>query len=93
MPKRKKPSFKRAPRAHTIRDRRLAIRNSIGYHKRCPKCDELKLSIGGTCSFKQPVWTYCSVCDLNKDGDESTIYNHLTEWFDVYSTIVDANIN
>ena len=92
MGKRKKPSYKRAPRANTIRDRRLAIRNSIGYYKRCPRCNELTLIIGGTCSNGKQVWTYCSSCELNKTGDVSLTYTNLTEWFDVYCTIVDANV-
>ena len=90
MPKRKRKFLKSVSRAHTNRDRRLSISKSIRYNKRCPKCNELKLCIGGTCSDGKQVWTYCSSCKLNETGDESHTFTHLTEWVDVYCTIVDA---
>ena len=90
MPKRKYPTFKRKPRANTIRDRRLAIRTSICRHKSCPSCGESKLEIGGICADGKEVWTFCSSCELNKDGNEKHLCSHLTGWQDVFCTIVDS---
>ena len=93
MPKRKFPSRAgRKPRVNTIRDRRLAIRNSISCHRNCPSCGTSTLQVSGTFSNGNEVWTYCTQCNLNEDGDESHTFSHLTEWEDVYCTIVDANV-
>ena len=90
MPKRKF-SLKPKPRANTIRDRRLAIRNSISLHKSCPSCGSSSLQVNGTFSHGNEVWTYCTNCKLNENGDVSHTHSQLTEWFDVFCTIVDAN--
>lgn len=93
MPKRKFPSkVGKKPHANTIRDCRLAIRNSISQHKNCPYCGLSTLQVTGTFTNRNKVWAYCIQCNLNKDGDETHTFSHLTGWEDVYCTIVDANI-
>ena len=88
MPGKRKAS--KQGRANTIRDRRLAIRNSISRHKTCPKCGCSSLQVNGTFSNGNNVWTYCTTCNLNQNATVTHTHTHLTEWFDVYSTIVDA---
>ena len=77
-------------KANTIRDRRLAIRNSISMHNSCPQCGSSSLQVNGTFSNGNNVWTYCTNCNLNQNATVTHTHTHLTEWFDVYSTIVDA---
>ena len=53
----------------------------------CPKCSSQTLK-----EVKQNnyVWAKCTSCGCNNDGDERVMDTHLTEHYDVYSTIVDA---
>ena len=73
--------------ANTSNDKRLSIRTTIMEHKKCPSCSSSRLEVFEN---NNQVWTWCSGCNLNKDGRESHIYTNLTGWQDVYYTIIDS---
>lgn len=72
--------------AHTTKDKRYLRANKIKMMT-CPKCSSQTLK-----EVKQNnyVWAKCTSCGCNNDGDERVMDTHLTEHYDVYSTIVDA---
>lgn len=76
--------------SNTIRERRLAARNNISLNKSCPSCEISTLQVEGIFSHGNDVWTYCTTCKLNENGNVTHTHSHLTEWINVYNTIVDA---
>lgn len=71
--------------AHTIQDQRYNRKNHLKM-KACPSCSSKSLK---ECSKNGYVWASCTDCGMS--GEEySREDNHLVEWNDVYSTIVDA---
>lgn len=71
--------------AHTTQDKRYLRKNHLKM-KPCPSCSSKSLK---ECSRNGYVWAFCTSCEAS--GEEYSFKdNHLMEWNDVYSTIVDA---
>ena len=77
--------------AHTTMDMRYKLQNKVKMNA-CMFCSQYSLQVKPNKKITNGtwIWTECTSCGLS-GADEMIKVNHLTEWQDVLSTLVDAN--